>query len=121
MKDIVAWVAGAVAIAVGAVFIWAFFAVAVRAEAVWPAVHSGDSLHRYFDSFTDEGGVKCCGPTDCPEVAAKEDRDGFSFLYGGREYHVKWDKRKPSPDQKFYACFRQDDSIRCFFAPESGS
>lgn len=88
---------------------------------VQEAVHSDDPTQRYFDGFTDEGNIPCCGHEDCKAVDAHEVAGGYAFTFEGREYFVRQERRKPSPDDKFYACFRVDRSIRCFFAPNAGS
>ena len=49
ITPVIIWTAGAVALVVGMVFLWALFAVAVRAETPWLAVHSDKAPYTWID------------------------------------------------------------------------
>lgn len=95
-------------------------------------------------SYRNTGGEFCCGIADCGMVdhnAISIGPEGYKLngfvFYGGQinnytgngsfthkeKYNevIPYGETQKSPDSSFWRCKRPDGSLRCFFAPPSGS
>jgi hypothetical protein len=63
----------------------------------------------------------CCSDRDCAEIEPTRVRPApGGYLVDGR-FHVRQSEVRYSPDGHYHACFPNPDTLRCFFAPPSGS